>query len=156
MVSVRSKKRDNLKTHPLNRQHYQYVVNHMRWWDEMEIMLQGYTKKRMLDMFDDLHGVSATHGDIPVLCAGYQTFPNVYWYWFIATPMVAEHFVDITRNAQKMIEKNEQETPDARHIVQVWNKHQHSIKWLNILNFKQFSSFNVGNEQILLVERKRT
>ena len=155
MVSAKSKKQDNFLTHPLNKKHFEYVINHMRWWDEMEIMLQGYTKKKMLEMFDNLHGVSATYKNIPLLCAGYQTFPNIYWYWFLATPMVTEHFVDITRQARNMIKKNEQQTPKARHIVQVWNKHQHSVKWLNILNFKPFSSFQVGNEQILLVERKR-
>ena len=156
MVSARSKRQANLQVQPMTRNHYDYVVRNMRQWDEMEVMLQGYTKTQLMEMFDNLHGVSATHQDIPVLCAGYQTFPKVYWYWFFATPMVRDFFIDITRHAQEMIRENEQRDPDARHVVQVWNKHQDSVKWLNILNFKPFSSFNVGNEQILLVERKRT
>lgn len=107
-------------------------------------------------MFDNLQGVSAAHENIPVLCAGYQTFPNVYWYWFIATPLVRDFFKNITREAKRMITKNQKTNPQARHIVQVWNKHQDSVKWLNILKFKPFSSFFVGNEKILLMEMKRT
>jgi len=144
-----------LQSQPLQFDHYEYVIDNMRHWDHMEIMLQGFTKRKLLKMFDNLHGVSATHENIPVLCAGYQTFPNIFWYWFIATPMVKDFFKNITREAKQMIEHNEKSNPDARHIVQVWNKHNDSLKWLNILNFKPFSSFFVGNEEILLVERKR-
>ena len=155
MVSVKYKKQDNFITHPLRYDHYAYVIDHMRHWDHLEIMLQGYTKKKLLEMFDDLHGVSATHGKLPVLCAGYQTFPGTYWYWFFGTPIVKDFFKSITHEARAMIESNEKKDPEARHIVQVWKKHQDSVKWLNILKFKPFSSFFVGNEEILLVERKR-
>lgn len=156
MVSENYLKQDKLTAYPLRFDHYEYVIEHMRQWDHMEVMLQGYTKKQLLKMFDNLQGVSATHEDIPVLCAGYQTFPNVYWYWFIATPLVRDFFKNITREAKKMITKNQKTNPQARHIVQVWNKHQDSVKWLNILKFKPFSSFSVGNEEILLMEMNRT
>ena len=42
-----------LKKHPLNFDHFEYVISNMRQWDELEIMLMGYTKKRLLKMFDN-------------------------------------------------------------------------------------------------------
>lgn len=154
MVSEKFKN-NKLKKHPLNFDHYEYVINNMRHWDQLEIMLMGYTKKRLLHMFDQLQGVTGTYENIPVLCAGYQKFPNVCWYWFFGTPLVKDFFKNITREFKHMVETNEKKYPNDRHVVQVWNKHQDSIDWLNMLKFKPFSSFHVGKEEILLVERNR-
>ena len=74
----------------------------------------------------------------------------------MGTPLVKDFFKNITREAECMIQTNEKRFPKNKHIVQVWNKHQDSVKWLNILKFKPFSSYHVGKEEILLVERNRT
>jgi hypothetical protein len=54
------------------------------------------------------------------------------------------------------IENSMRTYPYKRHVVQVWKKHQDSVKWLNMLKFYPFASYHVGAEEILLVERKRT
>ena len=156
MAQENYKKPDRLVTHDLNFDHYEYVINNMRHWDHMEIMLMGFTKPLLVRHFDHMRGLTATHDDTPVLAAGYKQTEDACWWWFFGTPMVRDFFNEITTGSNRYIEKVMQQHRHKRHVVQVWNKHQDSVKWLNILKFQQFSSYRVGAEEILLVERKRT
>jgi hypothetical protein len=150
------RKLDNLETHDLNFDHYEYVVNNMRHWDQMEIMLMGFTKHSLLKYFDRMRGITATYQGTPVLAAGHQLTDFECWYWFFGTPMVKDFFKKITSGSNHFIENSMRTYPYKRHVVQVWKKHQDSVKWLNMLKFYPFASYHVGAEEILLVERKRT
>ncbi len=143
--------------HELNYPHFKYVVENCRVADEMECMLMGYTKQKLLDKYNQMEdGVTGTYYNYPFLAAGTHVIDDEVWYWFFATPVVKDFFIRITREANRLIKKSMIKHPDKRHLVQVWSKHHHSVKWLNTLKFKRFSSYNVGDEEIYLVERKRT
>ena len=48
--------------HKLNYPHFEYVVNNCRVADELECMLMGYTKKNLLQKFNQLEdGVTGTY-----------------------------------------------------------------------------------------------
>ena len=143
--------------HKLNYPHFEYVANNCRVADELESMFMGYTKKNLLQKFNQLEdGVTGTYYHYPFLAAGTHVMDDEVWYWFFATPIVKDFFIRITREAENLIKRSMIKHPDKRHLVQVWSKHIDSVKWLNTLKFKQFSSYYVGDEEIYLVERKRT
>ncbi|MAG25282.1 hypothetical protein CMI47_06850 [Candidatus Pacearchaeota archaeon] len=142
--------------HSLNFTHFRYVVNNCRVADEMEFMLMGYTKALILNKYEELEdGVTGTYYGVPFLASGTHVIDDEVWYWFVATPMVKDFFIRITREANQLIKRSMKKHPTKRHVVQVWSKHADSIKWLNTLKFKQFGSYTVGDEKIYLVERKR-
>lgn len=142
--------------HDLNFSHFKYVVNKCRIADEMEFMLMGFTKTAVLTTYNELEdGVTGTYHGVPFLAAGTYVDNDEVWYWFIATPLVKDFFVRITREANALIKRSMEKHPTKRHLVQVWSKHADSVKWLNTLKFKQYASYYVGDEEIYLVERKR-
>ena len=140
---------------PLNFKHYKYVLENCRVADRIEMMLTGYTKNKVLEKYVEMEdGVIGSHQGIPFVASGTHVIKNEVWYWFFATPIVKDFFIKITHEANKLINKTFKKHPDKKHYVQVWSKHTDSIEWLNTLKFQQFGSYFVGNEQILLVERK--
>jgi hypothetical protein len=142
--------------HDLNYSHYKYVLNNCRFCDSQEMMLMGYTKQKLLEKYPEFEmGVTGTWHDIPFLVSGTHIIEDQCWYWFFATPLANDFFIRISGEAERLIKKSMNKHPDKRHLVQVWSKHIQSVKWLNMLKFKHFSSYYVGDEEIYLVERKR-
>ena len=142
--------------HPLNFEHYEYVINNCRDVDLQEITLMGYTRTRLLQKFDELeNGVTGTYHDIPFLAAGTHVQNQEVWYWFIGTPLANDFFVRISGEAERLIKDSMARHPDKKHLVQVWSKHSQSVKWLNKLKFYEISHYLQGDEKILIVERKR-
>lgn len=143
--------------HDLNFEHYEYVLNNCRHYDHQEMMLMGYTKQRLIKKFDEYEsGVTGTYHGIPFLASGTHLLGNECWYWFFATPLANDFFVRISGEAERLVKNSIERHPKKRHLVQVWSKHTQSVAWLNMLKFKRFDSYYVGNEEIYLVERKRT
>lgn len=143
--------------HDLNYKHYKYVLENCRFCDQQEMMLMGYTKQRLLEKYSELEqGVTGTYHGIPFLASGTHILGDECWYWFFATPLANDFFIRISGEAERLIKNSMQKHQDKRHLVQVWSRHDQSVKWLNMLKFKHFSSYYVGDEEILLVERKRT
>lgn len=141
---------------PLNFSQFKYVIDNCRVADQLEYMLTGYTKKELLNKYEELEdGIIGTYYNRPFLCAGTYVIDDEVWYWFFATPVVKDFFLKITREAENLIQRSMKKHPNKRHVVQVWSKHTQSVKWLNILKYKKFSSYYVGDEEIYLVERKR-
>ena len=143
--------------HPLNFEHYEYVLNNCRHYDYQEMMLMGYTKRRLIQKFDEYeYGVTGTYHDIPFLASGTHIIGDEVWYWFFGTPLANDFFIRISGEAERLIQDSMKRHPEKRHLVQVWSKHRQSVQWLNMLKFKRFSNYYVGDEEIFLVERKRT
>ena len=141
--------------HDLNFDHFKYVVENCRSADKMEIGLTGFTKESLIEFYPKLEdGLTGTEDHIPFLVAGTQVLNDEVWYWFLATPLVNHYWFRVTLEAKKLIKKKKQQHKDKRHLVQVWSGHTASIKWLNILNFKEISHYNVLNEKILIVENR--
>lgn len=142
--------------HKLNFPHFEYVVNNCRQADNVEIELTGFTKKSLIEMYDKLEdGLTGTEeNNIPFLVAGTQVYEDEVWYWFLATPLVNHYWFRVTLEAKKLIKKKLKQHKDKRHLVQVWSGHKASIRWLNILNFKEINHYYVGNEKILIVENR--
>lgn len=141
--------------HKLNYEHFKYVVENCRQADNIEIGLTGFSKQTLIDLYPQLEdGLTGTEGDLPFLVAGTQVVDKEVWYWFLATPLVNSHWLRVTREARKFVNSKLEEHKDKRHLVQVWSGHKASITWLNILNFKEISHYNVGNEKILIVENR--
>jgi hypothetical protein len=142
--------------HPLNFEHYEYVINNCRDVDLQEITLMGYTRTKFIKNFDNLDdGVTGTYHGIPFLASGTHIMGNECWYWFIGTPLCNDFFFRISGEAERLIKKSMSKHPNKKHLVQVWSKHKQSVKWLNMLKFKQIDHYMQGNEKIYIVERKR-
>ena len=142
--------------HPLNFEHYEYVINNCRDVDLQEITLMGYTRNRLIRKFDELEdGVTGSYHNIPFLAAGTHVIDDEVWYWFIGTPLANDFFFRISGEARQLIEKSMQRHPDKRHLVQVWSRHTQSVKWLNMLKFNKIDRYFQGHEEIFIVERKR-
>ena len=107
-------------------------------------------------MYDKLEDrlTGTEENNIPFLVAGTQVYEDEVWYWFLATPLVNHYWFRVTLEAKKLIKKKLKQHKDKRHLVQVWSGHKASIRWLNILNFKQINHYYVGNEKILIVENR--
>ena len=143
--------------HPLNFEHYEYVINNCRDVDLQEITLMGYTRQRLIRKFDELeNGVTGTCHGIPFLAAGTHVIGDEVWYWFIGTPLANDFFIRISGEAERLVRDSMSRHPDKRHLVQVWSQHHQSVKWLNMLKFNRTDHYFQGNEQIFIVERKRT
>ena len=142
--------------HKLNLPHFEYVVNNCRRADNIEIGLTGFTKKSLIEMYPLLEdGLTGTQeNDIPFLVAGTQINKDEIWYWFLATPLVNHYWFRVTLEAKKFVKKKKNQFKNKRHFVQVWSGHKASIRWLNILKFKEISHYKVGNEKILIVENR--
>ena len=141
--------------HKLNFPHFSYVINNCRKADEIEMGLTGHNKQNLIAMFPHLEdGLTGTENNIPFLVAGTQVVNDKVWYWFIATPLVNEHWFRITREAKKFVQQKKKEHKDKKHLVQVWSGHRSSVGWLNILKFSPIEHYFVGKEKILIVENK--
>ena len=73
--------------------------------------------------------LTGTENNIPFLVAGTQVVNDEVWYWFIATPLVNEHWFRITREAKKFVQQKKKEHKDKKHLVQVWSGHRSSVGW---------------------------
>lgn len=97
--------------HKLNFPHFSYVINNCRKADEIEMGLTGHNKQNLIAMFSHLEdGLTGTENNIPFLVAGTQVVNDEVWYWFIATPLVNEHWLELHEKQRSLCNKRKKNT----------------------------------------------
>lgn len=144
----------NLKAKPLDRTHFYRVAKKLREYDRRELEVQNLPLE--WENFKDKGGF-VVFDKRPIAMFGVSVGLGAMYFWFLATEEWEEnprHWITCHMFAQEFIDQMQVKHFGKRALIQVWEKHEQSVKWINRLGFKYTGHYtNRGDERLLYMER---
>lgn len=128
---------------PLTKKHFNYIWKHMRDYDKVEMNIVGGTSNakawKIYKACDE--NIVGLVDNVPICLFGHTHTINTIRFNFISTDEVNKYWKQITKSARSYINWIMSQNPKKRGVIEVWEEHEPSRKWLKILGFRETNTF---------------
>ena len=126
----------------LNEQQLDTVIKNLREHDAVELSIFGVNADnawRHMQNMDE--NICVEIDGVPICVFGYVLTALTIRFNFFGTKCVDKNWKQITRSADSYIQYYMRKFPLRRGIIEVWEGHKNSRRWLKLLNFKETSAY---------------
>ena len=119
-----------------------HILDNLREHDKVELSVVGMTRENAFERLSqcDETQIGSYDGE-PVAVIGYMTTAATIRFNFFSTNECNKHWLLITRMAKAYVQYNIKKYPQLRPIIEVWEGHSTSVRWLKILGFKPTGAY---------------
>lgn len=126
----------------LNEEQCNYIWDNMREHDKVETEAFGFTKENAFRSLQTCNEtVCGLKDDVPVAIFGFITTPGTIRFNFLATKDCEKYWLTITKIAKSYIKYNINNFPQLRPIIEVWEGHTVSRRWLKLFGFEETKAY---------------
>lgn len=137
----------------LNRDDLRFVWKHLRTYDLLELTLQGYDEKNVYRALNNEVALAGKYRRDPFCAFGGHETQGAVFIWFFATNEFYRHWRKITKLAGPFIAELRKRYPGKAVLVEVWEKHEESLRWLCRLGFERTNHYRtVKGEYLRIME----
>ena len=119
-----------------------YIWDNLREHDRIELTVVGVTRENAIERMSwcDETQIGSIDG-VPLAVIGYVTTAATIRFNFFATDECDKHWLLITRMSKAYVQYNIKKHPHLRPIIEVWEGHSTSVRWLKLLGFKPTGAY---------------
>ena len=129
-----------------------YIWQNLREPDRREVELQGLTNENYKRLLDYPEALVGKYQGTPVCFFALCYTDKVVYLICIATEQIYSVFKYFHVGAMCFVETVRQRHWNRRILVEVWEEHNHSIKWLKRLGFKPKFRWKRNNANFFMME----
>jgi hypothetical protein len=146
---------DDFAITELDRPALDYVWQHMRRRDREEVLLQGLTNDNYAAMIlANSEKFSTSLDGVPLAVFGAIETKGCFWIFFMATDALRRHLRLFTDCAIGFIEYLRRKYFGKRCLVNVWQEHTQSVRWLASLGFAEVERIAYSEQPFLIMEKR--
>ena len=123
-------------------EHVTHIWNNLREADKVELAVDGMTAENAFQYISHWNEAQCGLADgEPVAIFGYTQTAATIRFNFFCTPRADSFWKTITKTAKSYIKWNVRNFPQLRPVIEVWEGHTQSLRWLKHLGFKPTGAF---------------
>lgn len=135
----------------LNRDDLRFVWRNLRLYDLLELTLQGYDDKNVMRALNNPVALSGKYRSDPFCVFGCHETEGTVFIWFFATNDFARHWRKIHKVSTQFIQEVRQRFPGKHVLVEVWEAHEESMRWLKRIGFERTNHYRVVKGETLRI-----
>lgn len=143
----------------LTADHLKYIWEHLREYDRVELELQYEDADSILRYADYEGSLCGLQDNVPFCAWGTAERHSTYFHWFFATELLEEQpalWRIIHRVGKEWLAQVTAEKFGKRGLVQVWEEHKTSIRWLERLGFERTKHVTgKQGQRLVIMERNK-
>ena len=139
--------RDTVEFSELSETQLAYIFPRLREYDRQELEIFGYTDENAWEQIQHCdQAICGILNNEPVCVFGYSLTPTTMRFGFFGTDKVERYWKRITKGAQSYLKYQMQQHPSHRPVIEVWEQHTQSRRWLKLLGFEESSTYRTTSK----------
>ena len=131
----------------LTEQQLAHIYPRLRDYDRQELEIFGYTDENAWQQVQNSdQAICGILNGEPVCVFGYSLTPTTIRFGFFGTDKIERYWKRITKGARSYLRFQMQQHPSHKPVIEVWEKHHQSRRWLRLLGFQESSTYRTTNK----------